>query len=91
MLATAPGCQFEVDRGPDWLLVRLRKLEADCSGLSRLADHMWQLLEQHFTYRLVLELDNCRAGQHLDRTIDPVVQTDQRARRCIAIVRRLAL
>ena len=57
MLATAPGCQFEVDRGPDWLLVRLRKLEADCSGLSRLADHMWQLLEQHFTYRLVLEMD----------------------------------
>ncbi len=57
MLATIAGCQFEVDRGPDWLLVRVRKLEEDPVAASDFAERLWQLLEQHFTYRLMLELD----------------------------------
>jgi anti-anti-sigma factor len=57
MLATTAGCQFEVDRGPDWLLVRVRKLEEDPVAASHFADRLWELLEQHFTYRLMLELD----------------------------------
>ena len=57
MLTTAAGCEFEVERGPDWLLVRITKLEQSPSDPTPLADALWALLEQHFTYRLVLELD----------------------------------
>jgi anti-anti-sigma factor len=57
MLAISAGCQFEVQRGPDWLLVRVRKVEAAPSTSSPFAECVWQLLEQHFTYRLMLELD----------------------------------
>ena len=27
MLTIAPGCELDVERGPDWLLVRVRKLD----------------------------------------------------------------
>ena len=27
MLAVAPGCELEVERGPDWLLVRVANLD----------------------------------------------------------------
>jgi anti-anti-sigma factor len=57
MLATAPGCELDVERGPDWLLVRVRNLDPTDSETASLADHLWSLLEQHFTHRLVLELD----------------------------------
>lgn len=59
MLTVAPGCELEVQRGPDWLLVRVR----DFDGMepSDLAERLWRLLQQHFTYRLVLELDGVRA------------------------------
>ena len=61
MLAIAPGCELSVERGPDWLLVRVRNLDPMDSEASRLADQLWSLLEQHFTYRLVLELDEVKA------------------------------
>lgn len=57
MLATAPGCELDVERGPDWLLVTVRSVREDPSDSSPLADHLWSLMERHFTYRLVLELD----------------------------------
>jgi anti-anti-sigma factor len=57
MLAVSSGCDLDVERGPDWLLVRVRKLDADRSGCPPVAEHIWRLLEQHFTHRLVLELD----------------------------------
>jgi anti-anti-sigma regulatory factor len=51
-------CELEVERGPDWLLVRVRKLALAKSDATALADRLWSLLEQHFTRRLLLELDN---------------------------------
>ena len=58
MLAIAPGCELDVERGPDWLLVRVRNLDlVESSDTPPLAERLWNLLEQHFTYRLVLELD----------------------------------
>src|SRR3990172_13439935 len=57
MLAVAPGCELDVERGPDWLLVRVRNLDLLESEAPALAEHLWSLLQQHFTYRLVLELD----------------------------------
>jgi anti-anti-sigma factor len=60
MLATAPGCELDVERGPDWLLVRVRRLDLTESDAPPFAEQIWRLLEQHFTYRLVLELDQVR-------------------------------
>ena len=57
MLAITPGCELDVERGPDWLLVRVRNLDPTDSDTPPLAEHLWSLLQQHFTYRLVLELD----------------------------------
>ena len=57
MLAIAPGCELDVERGPDWLLVRVANLDPAETEAPPLADRIWRLLQQHFTYRLVLELD----------------------------------
>jgi anti-anti-sigma factor len=59
MLTVAPGCTFDVQRGPDWLLVRVRDLDP-AEFETPLAEQLWSLLKQHFTYRLVLELDEVR-------------------------------
>jgi anti-anti-sigma factor len=57
MLAVAPGCELDVERGPDWLLVRIASVDADpADGLS-LADQLWEVMQRHFIYRMVLEID----------------------------------
>lgn len=56
MLATALGCDLDVERGPDWLFVRVRNLAPEDPDAS-LAERLRRLLQQHFTYRLVLELN----------------------------------
>ena len=43
-----------VERGPDWLFVRLRP---DQDHLDGVAERLWSLLDKHFIYRLVLEMD----------------------------------
>jgi len=60
MLATDSSCELEVERGPDWLLVRVGNLNPAKADESPLAEQIWLLLQQHFTYRLVLELDQLR-------------------------------
>jgi anti-anti-sigma factor len=60
MLAVAPGCELEVERGPDWLLVRIANIDQIEFDMPSLADRVWSVLQQHFTYRLVLELDQIR-------------------------------
>ncbi len=57
MLAIAPGWELEVQRGPDWLLVKVKGPQESSLETPPLADALWSLLERHFTYRLVLELD----------------------------------
>jgi anti-anti-sigma factor len=57
MLAVTPGWELDVERGPDWLLVKIKSLPWDASEPPPLANVLWELLERHFTYRLVLELD----------------------------------
>lgn len=56
------GWDFEVERGPDWLFVRPRRLpggdgkpRGDGSG-ANFAEQVWTLLEQQFSHRLVLEI-----------------------------------
>jgi len=58
MLAIDSGCEMDVERGPDCLLVRLRNLDASDPGSTQLAERLWTLMRQHFARRLVLELDD---------------------------------
>ena len=44
----------DVDRGPDWLFVRLRPGTQEPADM---ADKLWNLADRHFVYRLVLEMD----------------------------------
>lgn len=62
MYELAPGWEMDVERGPDCLVVRLGKadLEPEEGGLEEgvaLAEQLWNLLQQHFVCRLVLEMD----------------------------------
>lgn len=48
---------LNVERGPDWIFVRLSPAADAGFDESELAEKIWTVLEQNFTYRLVLELD----------------------------------
>lgn len=49
--------EFSVERGPNWLFVRLHGGVVRVSNLPPLASRLRSLLEQNFTNRIVLELD----------------------------------
>jgi anti-anti-sigma factor len=57
MVQVAPGWQWDVNRESDWLLVKLKPADQDPATTAMLAEALWELLRQHVTYRLVLELD----------------------------------
>jgi anti-anti-sigma regulatory factor len=54
------SCEWElgVERGPNWLLVKVGQPLASPWEMPPLADTLKLLMEEHFTYRLVLELDD---------------------------------
>jgi anti-anti-sigma regulatory factor len=72
MLEIAPGWKMEMDRGPNWLFVRLRGGPQEDAGEIDLRQRLWDLLQVHFTSRLVLELNEAPA---LDRKfVDQLVE-----------------
>jgi len=56
MLATSTGYRFDVDRGPDWLWIRVRGTPGGGPRAASLAEELKELIEKHFIYRIVLEL-----------------------------------
>ena len=60
-LELAPEWSMDLDRGPDWLFIRLRPPSgpAGLAGAAEvpLAEKILQQLQQSFCHRLVLELD----------------------------------
>lgn len=58
MLKLAHGWHLDVERGPDWLFVRLHPVSDADEYPAELADLLWTLLRRHITSRLVLELDD---------------------------------
>jgi anti-anti-sigma factor len=58
LLDLAPGWTMDLDRGPDWLFVRLRPPPRGLNAEVELAEAVWEMLEQSFCNRLVLELDD---------------------------------
>ena len=57
LLELAPEWTMDIDRGPDWLFIRLAPPRNGDTGEIKLAEMIWQKLEQCFCYRLVLELN----------------------------------
>lgn len=57
MLQVAGGWSLEVERGPDWLFVRVAGRDEGAEGDAELAEHVVQLLKQNLVTRLVLECD----------------------------------
>jgi anti-anti-sigma regulatory factor len=51
------GLKLEVERGPNWLFVKLRPHGAPLDKVPHIADKLWSIASRHFIYRLVLELD----------------------------------
>lgn len=58
LLELAPEWTTEIDRGPDWLFIRLRPPAHGNTREIALAEMLWQRLEQAFCYRVVIELDD---------------------------------
>jgi anti-anti-sigma factor len=56
MLDIAPGWDLYVERGPDWLIVKIESMDAR-GETPPLAEIIWSLMQQNLTHRLVLELD----------------------------------
>jgi anti-anti-sigma regulatory factor len=57
MIKLTPSWRLDVDRGPDWLMVRVGAPRRRGSVMPSLAEALWSLLEQHSSHRLVLEMD----------------------------------
>jgi hypothetical protein len=52
------GLEMDVERGPNWLFVRLRAKEDPLVEVPQIADKLWSIASRHFIYRLVLELND---------------------------------
>ncbi len=53
----APGWKTELDRGPDWLFVKLYGPDSNHADATGLAETLGMLLRQEFKRRMVLELE----------------------------------
>lgn len=51
---------MDVERGPNWLLVKLHPGRGAGIPAPRVADELWKLMSRSFTYRLVLEMDELK-------------------------------
>jgi anti-anti-sigma factor len=54
----ARGWNLEVERGPECLFVTPRRKPDEAATMRSLAEQLWTLLEQNFTYRVVLVLSD---------------------------------
>jgi hypothetical protein len=48
---------FCVERGPSYLLVKLKNVAGQVSDQASLGEVIWSLLQRHFAYRLILDLE----------------------------------
>lgn len=56
MVVLSPGWMLDVERGPDWLIVTLHTGDGSEWTCPPLAESIWELCVQSFTYRVVLDL-----------------------------------
>jgi len=54
---TTDGFRLTIDRGPNWLFVKLRPRARFARDIPLIADQLWSVASRHFIYRVVLELE----------------------------------
>lgn len=54
------GFKLTVDRGPNWLFIKLRPNKNFAADVMQVADELYAIATRHFTYRIVLELEELR-------------------------------
>ena len=84
-MATVAGYEFDVDRGPDWLWIRVRSLETGSSPAASLAEQLTELVEKHFIYRVVLELH--RVPELSSQLIGELVELDRHIQKHDGVLR----
>jgi len=82
VLKIASGWEIYAERGPEWLFIRIvapdeDNLDAVSADHLELASYVWDVLEQHFTYRVVLELN--AAGPLRRHLVGRLVKLHKRA------------
>ena len=85
MLATVAGYEFDVDRGPDWLWIKVQSLEDGSSSAGSFAQQLWELVEKHFIYRVVLDLHGI--SELSSELIEELVQLDRQIHRHNGVLR----
>lgn len=89
MLAIAPGWELRVQRGPDWLLVKVEAPAGAHEETPPLADALWDQLQRHSTYRVAIELDRIEVlSSHL---IGQLIQLYKRIRQHDGVMRLCGL
>jgi hypothetical protein len=74
------GFKLIVDRGPNWLFVKLRPKRNFAEDIPQIADEIWAIASRHFIYRLVLELEEL--GTMPAEVIEQLVRLQERLARC---------
>lgn len=77
---TYTGFRLSVDRGPNWLFVKLRPKRHADADFTQVADELWSIASRHFIYRLVLELEELRQLQ--GDLVDQLVLLQERLVQC---------
>ena len=57
MTSVTEGLDLDVDRGPNWLFVKLQPSRRAVLESPHVADEVWSISKRHFIYRLVLDLE----------------------------------
>ena len=57
MKSVTEGLDLDVDRGPNWLFVKLQPSRPAVPESPHVADEVWSISKRHFIYRLVLDLE----------------------------------
>jgi hypothetical protein len=74
------GLEMNVDRGPNWLFVKLRTKKSPRAAVPQIADKLWSISTRHFIYRLVVELDELE--EIPPGWMDELVDLQQRLAEC---------
>ena len=56
----APSWTTDVERGPNWLFLKIHAPQKDAGDGNELADVVWQTMQQHLANRVVLEMDELK-------------------------------
>ena len=62
----APGWKTELDRGPDWLFVRLFGPDSDDADATGVAESLCMMMQQELKGRLLLELEGTDRVSEMD-------------------------